>query len=107
MAEGLEVTVLTVRAPAPARQGDHEATLRAQEKNSDCHLLPSETVFYALMGDASHAAFRKVSALVKARGGEGFSPKSSPERGARPEPVRAAPVTKPLKKAAPPRKQRG
>ena len=68
MAEGLEVTLLT-DATGGRRAADHEATLRALEKKSDCHLLPAEAVFYALMGDASHAAFKAVSALVKARSG--------------------------------------
>lgn len=63
MAEGLEVTLLT-DATGGRRRADHESTLRALEKKSDCHLLPSEAVFYSLMGDASHAAFKALAALV-------------------------------------------
>ena len=64
--EGVEVTVLT-DAVGARRPADHEAALRALERKSDCHLLPVETIAYALMADSSHGAFKAVSALVKAR----------------------------------------
>jgi nicotinamidase-related amidase len=109
MAEGLEVTLLT-DATGGRRAADHEATLRALEKKSECHLMPSEAVFYALMGDASHGAFKAVSALVKARGAEGVLPGPLPASVVKPEPVRRKGVVKLAKKPAakrPVRKQRG
>lgn len=66
LAEELDVTVLT-DAVGGRRQADHEAALAALERKSACHALPAETVFYAMMGDSSHPAFKAVSALVKAR----------------------------------------
>ena len=49
------------------RAADHESALRALERKSECHLLPTETIAYALMADSAHGAFKAVSALVKAR----------------------------------------
>jgi hypothetical protein len=64
----LEVTVLTdcVGARRPA---DAAAALGALARLG-CHLLPAETVLYALVQDASHPFFRGLTALVKARAGE-------------------------------------
>ncbi|MFM9092543.1 MAG: isochorismatase family protein, partial [Verrucomicrobiota bacterium] len=61
----LEVTVLTdcVGARRPA---DAAAALAALARLG-CHLLPAETVFYALAQDARHPFFRGLTALVKAR----------------------------------------
>ena len=66
LAEDIDVTVLS-DAVGGRRDTDHEAARRALEKKSSCHFLPSESVFYSLMGDSSHPAFKAVSALVKAR----------------------------------------
>lgn len=110
MAEGLEVTLLT-DATGGRRPADHEATLRALEKKSECHLMPSEAVFYALMGDASHGAFKAVSALVKSRDAAGISPEPLPATRAKPEPGRRKGVSKaakkPAKRVSPRSKQRG
>lgn len=64
--EGFEVTLIS-DAVGGRRPADHEAALRALERKSDCHLLPVETIAYALMADSSHAAFKAVSSLVKSR----------------------------------------
>jgi nicotinamidase-related amidase len=109
MAEGLEVTLLT-DATGGRRAADHEATLRALEKKSECHLMPSEAVFFALMGDASHGAFKAVSALVKARGAAGVLPEPLPVKATKAEPIRRKGVVKVVKKPStkrPVRKQRG
>ncbi len=64
----LEVTVLTdcVGARRPA---DATAALAALARLG-CHLLPAETVFYALAENARHPFFRGLTALVKARAGD-------------------------------------
>ena len=67
LAEGIDVTILA-DAVGARRAGDHEATLRALDKKSECHQLPSETVFYSILGDANHQAFKAVTTLVKERG---------------------------------------
>lgn len=67
LAADFSVTVLT-DAIGGRRPADHDAAIRALEKKSECHFLPAETVFYAMLGDAAHPAFKAVSALVKARG---------------------------------------
>jgi len=67
LAEGIDVTVLT-DAVRGRRPGDHEAILRVLEKKSECHLLPSEAVFYSILGDASAPAFKALTTLVKERG---------------------------------------
>lgn len=61
----LEVTVLTDCVGA-RRHADAAAALAALARLG-CHLLPAETVFYALAQDARHPFFRGLTALVKAR----------------------------------------
>jgi nicotinamidase-related amidase len=63
-AEGLEVTVLS-DAVAARRPADAEVCLAALSR-AGVHVLPMETVFYALLGDARHPAFRALVAEVKA-----------------------------------------
>lgn len=93
MAEGLDVTVLT-DAVGGRRPEDHAAALRALEKKSECHLLPSEAIFYSILGDASHAAFKPVSALVKARD-TGAAPAVVAQKTA-PAPAAKKPAAKPV-----------
>lgn len=81
LAEGIDTTVLT-DATGGRRAADHDAALRALEKKSECHLLPSETIFYSILGDASHPAFKAVSALVKARGEKPVAKKEMPVKKA-------------------------
>jgi nicotinamidase-related amidase len=47
------------------RPQDREPVLR-QLLAMDAHVLPSETIFYSLLGSAEHPAFREFTALVKA-----------------------------------------
>ena len=64
MSEQYAVTLLSdclgCRRPA---DGDAALTYLAAE--NDCHLLPTETVFYSLLGSADHPKFREFSELVK------------------------------------------
>jgi len=63
-AAGLEVTLLS-DAVGARRPGDAAACLAALLR-AGVHVLPSETVFYALLRDARHPFFRAYTALVKA-----------------------------------------
>lgn len=51
-----------------ARRADDATTALAALSKSGCHLLPAETVFYALLNDARHPFFRAYTALVKKYG---------------------------------------
>ncbi|MBC8010790.1 MAG: isochorismatase family protein, partial [Burkholderiales bacterium] len=64
LAEGFQVTVLS-DAVAARRADDHAACLAAL-RHVGVHVLPVETVFYALLHDAAHPLFRTFTALVKA-----------------------------------------
>jgi hypothetical protein len=64
LARGIDVTLLTDCVGA-RRQEDAEAVLGVLAQ-TEAHLLPSETVFYSILGDAGHPRFRDFSALVKA-----------------------------------------
>lgn len=48
-----------------ARRGDDAATCLAALTRLGVHLLPSETVFYALLHDAKHPFFKDFTELVK------------------------------------------
>ena len=63
-AAGLEVTLLS-DAVGARRPADAAACLAALAR-AGVHVLPSETVFYALLRDARHPFFRAYTALVKA-----------------------------------------
>lgn len=63
MAEGLGVTLLA-DAIGSRRPGDQRACLDALAR-AGAHVLPVETVFYALLGGADHPAFRDFTRLVK------------------------------------------
>lgn len=60
----LDVTILT-DAVAARRPDDAAVCLRTLER-SGAHLLPVETVFFSILGDAQHPQFREFSKLVKA-----------------------------------------
>ncbi|MCU0793356.1 MAG: isochorismatase family protein [Opitutaceae bacterium] len=64
LAEGFQVTVLS-DAVAARRADDHAACLSAL-RHAGVHVLPVETVAYALLHDATHPLFRTFTALVKA-----------------------------------------
>lgn len=61
-----QVTVLSDCIGA-RRSDDAAAALSALDK-AGCHLLPSESVFYAMLHDARHPFFRSYTALVKKYG---------------------------------------
>jgi len=62
---GLTVTVLT-DCVGSRRQEDGKWALRKLE-NLGCHLLPLESLLYAMLKSARHEEFRSISALVKDR----------------------------------------
>ena len=53
---------------AERRPEDRSAVLQ-QLLAMDAHILPSETIFYSLLGDAGHPQFREFTRLVKAADG--------------------------------------
>ena len=63
LAEGLGVTLLC-DAVGARRPADQDACLAALAR-AGAHVLPVETVFYALLGGAGHPAFRDFTRLVK------------------------------------------
>lgn len=63
---GVQVTVL-VDAVGARRSADAAACLSAL-RHAGVHILPVETVFYALLHDAGHPFFKSFNALVKAAG---------------------------------------
>lgn len=63
MAEGLGVTLLT-DAIGARRPADQAVVLQAL-RHAGAHVLPVETVFYALLGGAGHPHFKAFTALVK------------------------------------------
>jgi nicotinamidase-related amidase len=63
LAEGLGVTLLC-DALGARRPADQVACLEALAR-AGAHVLPVETVFYALLGGADHPAFRDFTRLVK------------------------------------------
>ena len=65
-AEGLEVTLLS-DAIGARRPADAAVCLEALAR-AGVHVLPSETVFYALLRDARHPFFRTYTQLVKNAG---------------------------------------
>jgi nicotinamidase-related amidase len=64
LAAGFQVTVLS-DAIGGRRADDHAACLAAL-RHAGVHVLPTETVLYALLHDAEHPSFRSVVGLVKA-----------------------------------------
>ncbi len=65
-AQGLEVTILS-DAVGARRPDDARACLDALAA-AGVHVLPSETVFYALLGDVGHPFFKAYTQLVKLAG---------------------------------------
>lgn len=63
LADGLSVTVLS-DAVGARRAGDAKTCLDALAR-AGAHVLPAETVFYALLRDVSHPFFRTYTQLVK------------------------------------------
>lgn len=65
LAEGIDVTVLSDCVVA-RRTDDGRVCLEALARHG-AHILPAETVFYALLRDASHPNFREFTRLVKSQ----------------------------------------
>jgi nicotinamidase-related amidase len=63
LAAGLHVTILS-DAVGARRAGDEAVCLTALAR-AGAHVLPSETVFYALLRDVTHPFFRAYTQLVK------------------------------------------
>jgi nicotinamidase-related amidase len=63
----LQVTLLT--DAVGARRPDDAAVVLRALASSGVHCLPTETVFYALLHDASHARFKAFTQLVKSAHG--------------------------------------
>ncbi|MDB6113398.1 MAG: isochorismatase hydrolase [Lacunisphaera sp.] len=66
MLAGCEVTLLA--DCLGARRSDDAETVLAQLRHAGCTVLPAETVFYSLLGDAMHPFFRDYTKLVKKYG---------------------------------------
>lgn len=66
LAQGLEVTILS-DAVGARRPDDARVCLEALAR-SGAHILPSETVFYALLHDVGHPFFKAYTQLVKSAG---------------------------------------
>jgi nicotinamidase-related amidase len=63
LGRGLQVTILS-DAVGARRANDAEDVLRYLATKG-CHILPSESVFYSVLGGATHPRFREYTALVK------------------------------------------
>ena len=61
--EGMGVTILS-DAVTGRRSADGQACLESL-RAAGAHVLPTETVFYAMVGDAAHPQFRAFTELVK------------------------------------------
>ena len=66
LAAGVEVTVLS--DAVGARRADDAATCLEALARAGAHVLPSETVFYALLHDVKHPFFKAYTQLVKSHG---------------------------------------
>jgi nicotinamidase-related amidase len=66
LAAGLQVTVLS--DAIDARRPDDAAVCLEALRRAGAHVLPSETVFYALLQDARHPFFKAYTQLVKTHG---------------------------------------
>ena len=62
-AEGMQVTLLA--DAVGARRSDDAKTCLAELRSAGVHILPSETVFYALLHDVTHPFFKAYTQLVK------------------------------------------
>ena len=62
--QDMEVTLLEDCIGA-RRPKDAKTVLRFLCQKSDCHVLPSETIFYCLLNDAMNPLFREFTHLVK------------------------------------------
>jgi len=63
MGEGLGVTLLS--DAIGARRPDDQAVVLSALRHAGAHVLPVETVLYAMLGGADHPQFKAFTALVK------------------------------------------
>ncbi len=63
LADGLQVTILS--DAVGARRPDDARAVLVELARAGAHVLPSETVFYALLRDVNHPFFREYTQLVK------------------------------------------
>jgi nicotinamidase-related amidase len=63
LAEGLHVTLL--HDALGARRPDDAAACLAELRHAGAHVLPSESVYYALLRDVQHPFFKAYTQLVK------------------------------------------
>jgi len=61
--EGMGVTILS--DAVEARRPEDAVTCLEALRAAGAHILPTETVFYAMVGDATHPQFRAFTELVK------------------------------------------
>ena len=61
--EGMGVTILS--DAVEARRPEDACTCLEALRAAGAHILPTETVFYAMVGDATHPQFRAFTELVK------------------------------------------
>ena len=61
--EGMGVTILS--DAVEARRPEDAVTCLEMLRSAGAHILPTETVFYAMIGDATHPQFRAYTELVK------------------------------------------
>ena len=66
LAENLAVTILS--DAVGARRPDDAAACLVELARAGAHILPSETVFYALLRDTRHPFFKTYTQLVKSHG---------------------------------------
>ena len=66
LAAGIQVTILS--DAVGARRPDDAAVCLAALRHAGAHVLPSETVFYALLHDIKHPFFKAYTQLVKSHG---------------------------------------
>ncbi len=67
-ASEMEVDVTVLSDCIGGRMPEQDATVFAALRAAGVHILPSETVFYSLLGSADHPQFRNLSRLVRAAG---------------------------------------
>jgi nicotinamidase-related amidase len=64
-ARALELQVTVLSDCVGARRADDAADVLRYLAAKGCHILPSESVFYSVLGSAKHPRFRDYTALVK------------------------------------------
>ena len=66
-AHEMETTLLQDCMGARSKS-DEQSVIQFLRQKSDCHILPSETIFYSLLNDAKNPLFRDFTKLVKKHG---------------------------------------